>query len=255
MYNYLFHPKRSRNRIEIVDDFPSNMEFVNSLQIHPMGWHALTRSISYTYDEEWTCSHDIQTRDPKDYEDSFVVIPPSVSQIEREEKTHQFFDNIQGAMPGDETVRTSSIYIRNMEQYDDSVLDIINGRIFERNLSIRYFKNFPEEKYKIIKNIPRLTHFIQEAPVGKNYLKEVCYSNDGRIICSPFENGIRLFAYNEDCQEVCYCVGDGRQDLHTIATLPNEHKQPVVGCKFNPVHYQMVSACLEGNIHWYKPIL
>ncbi|KAI3367427.1 hypothetical protein L3Q82_026281, partial [Scortum barcoo] len=35
----------------------------------------------------------------------------------------------------------------------------------------------------------RLTHYIEEANVGRGYIKELCFSPDGRLICSPY--GIR----------------------------------------------------------------
>lgn len=45
MYNYLFAPSRKRNRIEFIDDFPNDAEVISSIQIHPMGWNALSRNI------------------------------------------------------------------------------------------------------------------------------------------------------------------------------------------------------------------
>lgn len=52
-----------RNRVELVSDFPNDAEVISSLQIHPHGWCALSRNISYDESTEFTCLHDIQHRD------------------------------------------------------------------------------------------------------------------------------------------------------------------------------------------------
>lgn len=50
MFNYLF--TTSRNRIEFIDDFPNDAEVISSIQIHPMGWCALSRNVSAEDREE-----------------------------------------------------------------------------------------------------------------------------------------------------------------------------------------------------------
>lgn len=52
MYNYLFYQSRRRNRIEFIDDFPNEAEVISSVQIHPMGWNALSRNVSSEEDDE-----------------------------------------------------------------------------------------------------------------------------------------------------------------------------------------------------------
>lgn len=52
MYNYLFATERSRNRLEFIDDFPNQAEVISSLQIHPMGWCALSRNVNAGENEE-----------------------------------------------------------------------------------------------------------------------------------------------------------------------------------------------------------
>lgn len=44
--NNLFSPYRKTNRVELISDFPNTAEVISSLQIHPMGWCALTRNIN-----------------------------------------------------------------------------------------------------------------------------------------------------------------------------------------------------------------
>lgn len=48
-FDYAFSRRQKRNRVELVSDFPegNDAEVVSSLHIHPQGWCALTRNISY----------------------------------------------------------------------------------------------------------------------------------------------------------------------------------------------------------------
>ncbi|XP_025834531.1 DDB1- and CUL4-associated factor 10-like [Agrilus planipennis] len=131
----------------------------------------------------------------------------------------------------------------------------INSGLVGRDNYTRYFRKRPEDRFRIVKNLPRLTHFIKEQSVGKGYIKELCYSSDGRIICSPYGKGVRLLAFDEQLQEVSYCVPEKPRELFTVAEINDYHPDVVVCCKFSPKHYQLVSGCLGGEIVWYHPIL
>lgn len=52
VFNHLFATDRTRNRIEFIDDFPNDAELISSLQIHPMGWCAVSRYVNAEEDEE-----------------------------------------------------------------------------------------------------------------------------------------------------------------------------------------------------------
>lgn len=62
-FDHVFSKNMKRNRVELVSDFPNDAEVISSLQIHPHGWCALSRNISYDESTEFTCLHDIQHRD------------------------------------------------------------------------------------------------------------------------------------------------------------------------------------------------
>lgn len=107
---------------------------------------------------------------------------------------------------------------------------------------------------KIVQNLPRLTHYMEEPNAGKGFIKEMCFSADGRIICSPCLAGVRLFSFNVDCNELSVCVPDEPQKLNTVAHFKDYHPEIVVSCKFNPYHSLLVSGCLGGQIVWYHPV-
>ncbi|XP_057329791.1 DDB1- and CUL4-associated factor 10 [Microplitis mediator] len=110
--------------------------------------------------------------------------------------------------------------------------------------------------HKIHQNVPRLINYIQEPNVGLGYIKELCFSADGRLICSPFGFGIRLLGFSNECQELSACVPDmdrPRQLCELATTL--SHTDIVLSTKFSPKHCLLVSGCLSGKIVWHQPVI
>ncbi|KRT86651.1 WD40 domain-containing protein [Oryctes borbonicus] len=255
MFNYLF--ATSRNRLEFIDDFPNEAEVISSVQIHPMGWCALTRNVSAEDREEWTCVHDIQMRDQQDYDEAYSYIEcegPEIEEIPEEEPTTRLTDIWMGFTTNEQTEMLRRQNRTNLES-GRAFMGVINSGLIGHNYYTRHFEHRPEDKYRIVKNLPRLTHSIKELAVGQGYIKELCFSTDGRIICSPYDRGIRLLAFNEQCQEICCCVPDKPRELYMLANMKDYHDSLVVCCKFSPTHYQVVSGCLGGDIVWYNPLL
>ncbi|KAF7997091.1 hypothetical protein HCN44_005368 [Aphidius gifuensis] len=110
--------------------------------------------------------------------------------------------------------------------------------------------------HKIHQNMSRLTHFIEEPNVGSGYIKELCFSSDGRLICSPFGYGIRLLSFSNECEELSnYVAGNNEPtQLHELATNIS-HSHTVLSTKFSPRHCLLVSGCLGGKIVWHQPVV
>lgn len=107
----------------------------------------------------------------------------------------------------------------------------------------------------IHQNIRRLTHFIEEPNVGKGFIKELCFSADGRLICSPFGYGVRLLAFSPDCAELSTCV-PSKPPVQLYELTTNVcHTDIVVSTKFSPQHCLLVSGCLSGKIVWHQPVV
>ncbi|XP_074133168.1 DDB1- and CUL4-associated factor 10-like isoform X2 [Sminthopsis crassicaudata] len=98
----------------------------------------------------------------------------------------------------------------------------------------------------------RLTHYIEEANVSSGYIKEVCFSPDGRLISSPHGYGIRLFGLDTQCNEL-FGHSPHRaiplQEIHSFYS----HKDVVLTTKFSPTHCQIASGCLSGLVCLYQP--
>lgn len=115
----------------------------------------------------------------------------------------------------------------------------------------------------IKQNARRLLYFCAEPNEGKGFIKELCFNNDGRLICSPYKCGIRLLSFSKDCEELPNAlpstISSGKstlipQRLNEILVKPDQHQDIVVSTKFSPRAPICVSGCLQGTLSWYQPI-
>ena len=106
----------------------------------------------------------------------------------------------------------------------------------------------------IHRNKQRLTHYIQEPNVGRGFIKEISFSSDGRIICSPFGFGLRLLAFGPQCQELCDLQPERPMQLYEL-TSNMSHVSSVVASKFSPTHCLLVTGCLNGKVDFHQPVL
>ncbi|CAH0594353.1 unnamed protein product [Chrysodeixis includens] len=113
----------------------------------------------------------------------------------------------------------------------------------------------PAAKHFIRQNKNRLLYYIEETNEGKGFIKELCYSSDGRIVCSPFGRGMRLLALNSDCGELSGVAQDLSQPrlMVELGQSLGIHTDLVVSSKFSPRYHMLVTGCLEGKIVWYQP--
>ncbi|XP_052364620.1 DDB1- and CUL4-associated factor 10 [Oncorhynchus keta] len=98
----------------------------------------------------------------------------------------------------------------------------------------------------------RLTHYIEEANVGRGYIKELCFSPDGRLICSPYGYGVRLLSFDENCMELSDCLPVLTSCLREVRSIYS-HSDVVLTTKFSPTHCQLASGCLSGRVALYQP--
>ncbi|XP_012063396.1 PREDICTED: DDB1- and CUL4-associated factor 10 [Atta cephalotes] len=173
----------------------------------------------------------------------------------RRERERQFYP---GAERRDWLPRSNNGVSVNLPRSSHTVV-IIGDRTRVQNLqnrqNLQTMYAIPRN-HKIHQNTPRLTHYIEEPNVGSGYIKELCFSADGRLICSPFGYGVRLLAFSSDCTELSNCVPPANESvqLHELATHIG-HSDIVVSTKFSPKHYLLVSGCLGGKIVWHQPVV
>lgn len=129
-----------------------------------------------------------------------------------------------------------------------------HATILAPNASYRQIEPGTPDPPRIYRNLDRLTHYREELNVGPGFIKELCFSPDGRIICSPYECGIRFLSFNQDCSEMSSAVSDNPQPLHELKVIVH-HSNLVVTTKFSPNNFMLASGCLEGNVNFYQPAL
>lgn len=101
----------------------------------------------------------------------------------------------------------------------------------------------------------RMLNYIQEPNKGKGFIKELCFSADGRLICSPYNLGIRLLAFSPDCAELPKTLRpDGRPQPLSVLKFIKCHSDIVVCSKFSPRQPLLASGCLQGKVVWHQPV-
>lgn len=106
----------------------------------------------------------------------------------------------------------------------------------------------------INQNLRRMLKYIEEPNKGKGFIKELCFSSDGRIICSPYGMGFRLLGFSGDCSELprtLHPFGDA-QPLVALKYIKC-HTDIVVSTKFSPRQPLFASGCLRGRVVWHQP--
>ncbi|KAJ2953423.1 hypothetical protein O0L34_g1011 [Tuta absoluta] len=112
-----------------------------------------------------------------------------------------------------------------------------------------------EPRPQIRQNRDRLLYYVEETNEGKGFIKELCFSADGRLVCSPFGRGMRLLALNNHCSELSQCVYNSPEpkQMVDVGQSLGHHQDLVVSSKFSPRHHVLVTGCLDGRIVWYEP--
>lgn len=108
---------------------------------------------------------------------------------------------------------------------------------------------------RVVNNQRRMTHYIQDSTRGKGYIKELCFSSDGRIIASPYDCGIRLLGFSKDCVEMPHTLNPADSTAQTLVELKfiKTHSDTVVCTQFSPNLPIIATGCLKGKVVWYLP--
>lgn len=114
----------------------------------------------------------------------------------------------------------------------------------------------------------KLIYYVEEPNMGRGFIKEPCFSNDGRIVCSPFAHGVRLLGFDSDCRQVedkplssitsssaSPAAGGASKayELQEVASVYS-HQNLVVATKYSPTHQLLVTGCLDGQVGFHSPV-
>ena len=147
-------------------------------------------------------------------------------------------------------------------------LDIRNGALLYE-LTTLYSMNEAGSEYspvrRIGKNSPNYLKYIDEtSPVeALDIIKEICFSRDGRILASPYQNGVRLLAVDSQCTPMdLFFDSRFHSSEKSLCNLDFEevascfgHSSAVLTCKF--AHHDMMlgTGCVQGKVFFHKPQL
>ncbi|XP_055905457.1 DDB1- and CUL4-associated factor 10 homolog [Eupeodes corollae] len=117
----------------------------------------------------------------------------------------------------------------------------------------------PYSEEFILQNAKKLMYYVQESNEGRGFIKEPSFSSDGRIICSPYKNGVRLFSYSENCSEHprLYMNEELKRSPKPLVEVKNIdcHSDIVLSTSFSPTQPLLVTGCKLGKVTWHYPYL
>lgn len=114
--------------------------------------------------------------------------------------------------------------------------------------------------WRIRKNSKKLMYYLPEANIGRGYIKEPSFSSDGRIMCSPYKEGIRLLGFGDNCPQYPNSVTgvlaqkNNPQPLTVIKHITTQDSY-VLSTKFSPREPLLVTGCRKGKVSWIYPCL
>ncbi|ETN58286.1 hypothetical protein AND_010131 [Anopheles darlingi] len=118
----------------------------------------------------------------------------------------------------------------------------------------------PHDPAKLCTNNRRLLYYIEELGDLPRYIKEPAFSPDGRILCSPYGDSIRLLAFDEKCSELHRTIETESnrgpaQKLHVLKEYDAGCESPVASCSFSPRMPLLVTGCRNGTLVWHSRCL
>ncbi|KAL0819506.1 hypothetical protein ABMA28_007605 [Loxostege sticticalis] len=142
-----------------------------------------------------------------------------------------------------------------IQEHYESLTPSTSGQTPSREQNSICDDDRPETRHYIRQNRDRLLYYIEETNEGKGFIKELCYSADGRLVCSPFGRGMRLLALDSRCSELSAVAPSLQRPMpmRDVGQSLGIHQDLVVSSKFNPRYHMLVTGCLEGKIVWYEP--
>ena len=117
----------------------------------------------------------------------------------------------------------------------------------------QYYNDFPDHRMLAIK---RHEFF---AP---NFIKEISFSPDGRLIATPVSNTVKLLAATSECLNFDLHFQNPKQntspspcELLDVQCPLREHHSPVLCCAFAPRDVLLATGCMDGEIYIHQPVL
>lgn len=272
----------------------NDAEIISSLQVHPHGWCVLSRNTSRNKNSEWTCVHDIQEPPTTEGNSSANHSAAGSSSCEEQDWPNTDSDLEDELLIGDLPVwgrqQPASASQWSWDRLwappvfiHEEQTELSESRVFHVSLGGPHgpvvTEGAVEDAVGLRPGEPpfvglqplgrpstskdvrckaaqsRLLHYTQEPNRGRGWIKELCFSTDGRLVCSPLERGVRLLAFDADFRELSDCVPTSPPQPLVPVLTNMSHSNHVVSTKFSPTHFLLASGCLNGQVCFHQPAL
>ncbi|KAL4231138.1 DDB1- and CUL4-associated factor 10 [Mactra antiquata] len=240
---------------------PSGIEVINEPEVEPepIDLDADARTLSRSREDlfrysGWSRIRRRNSESSSNIRQNSASAQNSASSSSTQSVNIQRSDNSSSSNTGSRTI--DSLPANNSLTF---VLESNTGHRRRQILNLSYLNRYTEaENQALLKKVhwnrKALLGYAEECNVGQGFIKEVGFSSDGRLISSPFGYGLRIFAFDSHCNELCDCIPASPVKLYEV-TCSMAHSNCVVATKFSPVHNLVVTGCLDGKIAFHQPVL
>ena len=117
----------------------------------------------------------------------------------------------------------------------------------------QYYSDFPDHRMLAVK---------KHEFFAPDFIKEISFSPDGRLIAAPLSNTVKLLAATSECPNFDLYFRNPKQntssspcELFDLQCPLVEHHNPVLCCAFAPRDMMLATGCMDGEIYIHQPVL
>jgi len=155
--------------------------------------------------------------------------------------------------PSNKFVAYRSLQRHRLSAYETTCLYDIRDTHTQCNSELwQYYSDFPDQRILAIKEHKFYAH---------EYIKEISFSPDGRLIATPVSNTVKLLTVTSECTDPNLYFQNPRQnsllssELYDVQCSLTSHKDPVLCCAFAPRDVLLATGCMNGEIFIHQPVI
>ena len=146
-----------------------------------------------------------------------------------------------------------SLSYNNVGQFETTCLYDIRDTYVNCNSELgQYYSDFPDKRVLAIN---------EHEFYARDFIKEITFSPDGRLIATPLSNTVKLLAATAECPVFDVHFRNPMEnaslpsELYDLQCPLIEHQSPVLCCAFAPRDVLLATGCMDGEIRIHQPIL
>ena len=155
--------------------------------------------------------------------------------------------------PNNDLIAYRSLQRQNSAAYEaTSLYDIRDTHVLCRSELSQYYSDFPQQRMLAIK---------KHEFYARDFIKEISFSPDGRVIASPLANTVKLLAATPECPNFDFYFWNPKgnnalpSELCDLQCPLSGHQNSVLCCAFAPRDVLLATGCMDGEIYIHQPVL